>query len=158
MKNFFCNLNMRKKLISIFIITGLIPMICIGAISYFNARESLIKENYRSMELFRELTEAQFQDYFREKMLNGKTLAGINDIYRTIEIFQSYEKDSEEWLKGYNSLDRFLPTYVEYFGLNGIYITDLEGYIVYATEQLKGPLEVVNSSNRNFVIKAIDGQ
>lgn len=127
---------------------GILPMILITSLSYVQARNALMEENYHEIELFSKMTQRKFDDYFKSKEVNSQTLANTARLYQTVESFSQ---------STYDTYDAFLPMYAKNYGFDGIFVTTLAGDVLYSTEPYKN-IEGVNISHRNYFQRAANGE
>lgn len=154
----FKKLKMRSKLILIFVVTALIPMIILSAISYTQSRQALQDESFRKIQMFSQLTESKFNDFFESKVNAGNVLAETARIFNGLKVHKDTNGVGEDWSKAYTSIDGFLPTYSKRFGMEAVFITDSSGMIIYATDQFKEAMEGVDISKRSYFLTAQGGE
>jgi len=68
-------LNLKSKLIVIFLLIGFVPLSIIGVMSYKNARNSLISQSKEQLIGIRNLKEIQIEEFFRKIKGDIKTLS-----------------------------------------------------------------------------------
>ena len=61
------NIKMKPKLISIFLLVGIIPLICVGWWSSHLAKKALMTQAYDQLKAMREVKKAQVQRFFAER-------------------------------------------------------------------------------------------
>ncbi len=150
-------LKITAKILVIFIITGLIPMLIITVISFTQAQNSIKHEVFKEMELFTVLKEEEFGMYLHEKLVEGLTLSDTARIYRAVDNYNEFGINSAEWQQSYAELDGFLPVYTTRFGVLSIYITGLDGIGIYASGTFKDRIEGADFTIRQYFQTAITG-
>lgn len=150
-------MKMRTKLILIFIITALIPMLVLSGTSYLQSKEALSKQTYNQLGMFSQVTTSKFDDFFVQKTNAGSILADTARVYTGIAVYQEKGPESPEWQEAYKKLDGFLPTYAKRFGMEAAFITNKQGQIIYATDKFKTAMEGVDISARAYYKTAIGG-
>ncbi len=154
----FKKLKMRSKLILIFVITALIPMLILSSISYTQARNALQNESFNKILMFSQVTENKFNEFFAAKSNAGNILAETARIYNAVATNKDTGGTGEAWNKAYAQLDGFLPSYAQRFGMEAIFITNTKGTIIYATDKFKEAMEGVDISKRAYFQSAVGGQ
>lgn len=154
----FKRLKLRTKLILIFIITALVPMILLSTISYMQARSALQEESFNKIRMFSQITETKFNEFFQQKQSAGQILSETARVYNALATLKASGEASAEWQKAYAALDAFMPSYAQRFGMEAVFITDASGKIVYATDVFKEAMEGVDISARAYYQQAMGGQ
>jgi len=149
--------KLTSKILIIFLITGLIPMLIITAISYTQARSSIEDEVYSKMELFAELKEEEINKYLAEKMVFGLTLADTARVYNAVKVYNDEGGNSPLWQETYRALDAFLPTYTDRFEVLSIYIIGADGLGIYGTGTYKSNIEGSDFSIREYFKQSMAG-
>lgn len=150
-------MKMRSKLILIFIITALIPMIALSSISYLQSKDALTKQTYNQISMFSQVTNAKFNDFFLQKINAGGTLGTTARVYNGLATYQEKGAGSPEWQATYSNLDAFIPEFATRFGIEAIFITDLQGKSIYASGNMKTAMEGADLSARVYVQTALSG-
>ena len=150
-------LKITSKILVIFLVTGLIPMLVITAMSYFQARNSIEYEVFKEMEIFTSLKEDEIEKYFEEKLVFGLTLADTARIYRAVHVYNEFGEDSEEWQTSYRELEGFLPEYARRFGVLSIFLISKEGTGIYGSGNYKSNIEGANYSPRDYFNISMQG-
>ena len=156
------NFNMRSKMLIIFVITGLIPMLIIAGVAYQQSSTTLQKEIYLQMDQFGELTQLQFEDYFKQKEVYGEVLVNLPVVVNAFQVHQSTDGEPEDqataWQEAYSVLDGLMTDNLRRFGLGGLFITDAQGHSFYATEPFRSALEGVDLSGREYIQASMGGR
>jgi len=88
------NIKMRNKLIGLFIVTGLIPLILVGLLSTNIAKNSLMDISYNQLESVRGIKKTQIEKYFQERQGDMSVLSETVGTLRT-EAFRKLEAIQE---------------------------------------------------------------
>ncbi|SFI10455.1 X-X-X-Leu-X-X-Gly heptad repeat-containing protein [Tindallia magadiensis] len=151
------NLKIRNKILAIFLVAGLIPMLIISVVAYYQARTGIQHVAFEKTQMFGEMTERRMDQYFNEKLTNGWILSQTARIQQAVEVYTEFGPGSQEWQEVYRGLEDFLPGYAEEFGLRSIFITTDQGAAIYASGQLKNQLEGADVSIREYFQQSISG-
>ncbi|MFO7754230.1 MAG: methyl-accepting chemotaxis protein [Desulfobacteraceae bacterium] len=68
------NVKMKPKLISLFLIAGIIPIVIVGFFSSFKAQKSLIHDAHNQLSSVREIKKEEIQEYFHQRRENMNVL------------------------------------------------------------------------------------
>ncbi len=68
------NVKMKPKLISLFLIAGLVPIVIVGFFSSFKAQKSLIHDAHNQLTSVREIKKEEVQEYFHQRRENMNVL------------------------------------------------------------------------------------
>jgi methyl-accepting chemotaxis protein len=153
----FKKMKLRTKILFIFVVTALVPMIVLSALAYTQARSALLDESLHMISTYSSFTKSQFNDFFQSKQHAGSLLADTARIYSAMDTFRIEGKESPQWQQAYQMLDGFVPSYSDRFGIEAVFITDTEGTIIYATKAFKSALEGANIAQRNYFRTAVNG-
>jgi len=86
-------LSLKVKMIALFLLVGIVPLAAIAVISYIMASQNIEDEIYASIEMFADITEDQFNDYFEGRASDGRVLATSRDVYQSLNILQATQED-----------------------------------------------------------------
>lgn len=151
------NYKIRTKMVVIFIITGLIPMLLIAGVAYRQSSTTVQDQIFRQMEQFSEMTEVQFEDYFREKEVYGEVLAAMPLLENALLTLNAEGEDSEAWAAMVSAMEELMEGSRARFGLGALFLTDPEGVSVIATEPFKETLVGADLSDRNYIRESLAG-
>ncbi len=124
------DIKMKKKLISLFLIIGLVPLLFIGAWISYEARKSLMDKSYEQLVAVREIKKSQIIKYFAERKgdvgvlvhtVNMLTQAAFDKLETVQELKKAQLEDflnkvqvditalskSEDIMKLYENLDKY---------------------------------------------------
>src|SRR6056297_418684 len=151
------NLNLRKILIILFLLIGIVPLAVAGFLLFNNAQGEIESKVTKSMDMYGKITDSSLEDYFVEREGDTKILALNSDIRTGLSEYQTQNlnTDSENWQDNINTLEQFLPQFVEEYGYAFAFLTDVNGNVVYSTTR-DVPLGT-DLSSRDYVDRSIDG-
>ncbi len=159
-------MNLKVRLIVLFLLIGIVPLAVIGVISFTMASQNVEEEIYKGKEAFSELKDVQFRDLFDNTLGDGNVLAITTDIYQSLNILQGgvYQGQTVEiagdtsdplWLSRIAMLDDLTQRAMNEYGYAQIILTDSNGVIVY--DSLK-ELDGVDISDRSYIQGALNGR
>jgi len=76
------DIRMKPKLIGLFLIIGLLPLMGIGGLSSWLSRDALIKKSYAQLQSVREIKKAQIEKYFTDCKGDINVLTEITGAFR----------------------------------------------------------------------------
>lgn len=82
-------INLSTKIISLFILGGIIPMVAIGILSYTNSSKSLEKQAFNQLITVRDVKRAFIDDWFTKRKCNIVTLAKDEMVIHAIKEFKT---------------------------------------------------------------------
>ena len=159
-------MSLRVKLIAMFLLIGIIPLAAIGVLSYTMASQNIEDEVNSAMEMFGGLADTQLQNYFNERVADGRVLATTRDVYQSLYILeggihqgQSIEVPGDRtdpvWLARANILNDLLPTVDREYGFGFTFLTDSAGTVVFDSMRA---IEGADLSGRDYFQSAIGGR
>jgi methyl-accepting chemotaxis protein len=159
-------MNLKVKLIALFFLVGLIPVLAVGVLSYVLASQNIEDEVMSSLAMYAALTDEQIDGYFTERIHDGKVLATTRDVYQSLNILQGGEHQGETienagdlsdpmWRSRAAILDDLIPTVVREYGFAQVFITDPQGMVVYDS---LGQIVGADLSGREYFQSAIGGR
>ncbi len=151
------HLRMRRKLIVMFIITGLIPLMFIGFFSYNKSAKELEKEISKGKEIYLELTIEQLTKYFSDRESNGKAIAVNENINYVLKLFQENDIAKQQWKDEYNSLEKYFHLVLKEYGFTDMFVTTSKGEIIYVAKN-KEKLEGLSIYRRPYFQAALEGK
>ena len=79
--NIFSNLKMKSKLLLLFALTGLLPLLALSYISVSRASNAIETEVFAKNDLFLELKKDAVEEFHREAEGNWMMMSMINRVY-----------------------------------------------------------------------------
>lgn len=154
---FFRKWGLKAKLMVLFLVVGLIPLVIIGLLSYRSAEGEIRDEVFGAMDMYAGITDGELEDFFVEREGDVRVYANTSDIYQSMNNLQAadWDTDAEEWQESQENLENISETVVEEYGYDFVFITDPEGEAVYSTRD-----EVIGSdlSDRDYIQGSLDGE
>lgn len=129
------NLSVRKKIIVLFIITGLLPVIVVGWLTYAMAENNIRDAIFKGNDAFLKLTVSRLNNYFNEQMDDGWTFASSESVYKEFRTYFEIGENSDEWKEAYTKLDEYASTIALTYDYNDIFLTDLSGKVIYGVSK-----------------------
>ncbi len=152
----FKNLKLNYKLIGLFIITGLIPVLIFGVYSYYEAKANITSEVTRGNTIFFTLIRSELTDFFNERESDASALGNNPVIYKGLLNYNENGEDSVEWQTDYEDIDISLKIATKEYGYDFIFLSNLQGEVIYASES-KDKLEGSDLSSRDYVQNSLHG-
>jgi len=131
----FKNLSLKVKLITIFILIGLVPFGVIAIVSLNNSSaeiEAQIKDKLKAVE---EIKANQLESFFDERKGD---ISVLSDNRELIHAMQAYEKgynngglNSQDWSSADAEYNEFLSYYTNQYGYYDLFLIDNAGNVVY---------------------------
>jgi len=151
------NINLKKKLIILFLIVGIIPLAVAGYLLFNNAKGEIETKITKSMEMYGEITDNNLEDFFNEKESDINVLASNNNIKASVNRYktQDLNPQSEEWKYIRNDIDGYLKEFVNQYNYSFAFLTDKKGEVIYSTTK-DVPLGT-DLSSRDYINRSIKG-
>lgn len=148
--------KLQRKLVLVFMIVGLLPMLGIGFISYRSSQNNIREEVLKANDLFLEQVTANVQDFFAERERDALFISRTADVNNTLDYLRlaGYDLESSMWRSRRNVLENFAESVLQEFGYLSFFATDPEGKIVYSTNEDEIGLEM---KEERFVAEALSG-
>ncbi len=152
------NLNLRKILIILFIIVGIVPIAVAGYLFYNNAQGEIENKITKSMAMYGEITDNSLEEFFAEREGEIKVLALNNNIKSSLNKYhsQNLSTEDDDWQYNIHSFDNYLKEFVSQYGYSFAFLTDKSGKVVYSTTE-DVPLGT-DLSARNYINRSIKGE
>lgn len=144
-------------MITLFLLIGIVPVIVVGFLSFYNASENVRQEVLQKNTLFMNLVADELNEYFELRKKNTEMLAQTSDIYETINLYNALDRDltAPEWLVQEQKLEQLATTIVEKLNYTAVYVTDREGNVIYS--DFPG-LQGQNMAGREYLQRALAGE
>ena len=82
-------INLGTRLISLFAITGFVPLAAVGALSYYNSSKALKEQSFNQLISIRNVKKSNIEDWFNERKANIGQLAASNLTVNAIKEFRT---------------------------------------------------------------------
>jgi len=128
--------SLSFKLIGIFLIIGLIPLITVAFLSLNNAQEGFREEYFAKLKAVEEIKSNQIRSFFDERMADVTVLSESLNVKNTMSELNSVYKEegvnSPEYNQVISKYDTYLERYTEEYGYYDMFIINLQGDIIYS--------------------------
>ena len=146
-----------KRLLLMFLITGLIPMVIFTYVAYSIAASSVRKDFQRQNYSFLTITQHHLTTYFQEREHDAQHLASSGDVFNALLVADNRKDEPMTWEKSYSQLDSTLSAATKYYEYSNIFLTDILGTVVYSSND-KVYWEGANFSYKHFIKEALAGK
>lgn len=150
-------MSLRGRLVALFLLVGLVPVVVIGLISYYNSRDNLRSELLNSYQYFSRNADVGLQEYFAQVENDARFAAGAENVFQTLHILHEAGGDTqnEQWIERQPYLDDFAEMMVEDSGYAFVFFTNAQGTIVYSDRE-----DIIGAdvSERDYVQGGLSGQ
>ncbi|MBF0609904.1 MAG: HAMP domain-containing protein [Magnetococcales bacterium] len=132
------DVNMRPKLVSLFLIVGLVPMIFVGWYSEKSADAALMKTAFGQLEAVRSIKKTQIEKFFAERHGDIAVLAKNADAITSLEEMENaYETEGGKvngpvWNKWAKESTVWLNHFVKEYGYYDLFLIAEDGDVVYS--------------------------
>jgi methyl-accepting chemotaxis protein len=148
--------KMRTKLLIMFLVTGLLPILTISFLLLSNASNKMESDVMLKTEIYYYNVESRINDYYQERQGDGLVLSRIADLAEGLEFLEIHGSSSKEWRDQYKRIESLLKTVAKEYQFVDVFVTNASGDTVLATN-FKTELENVNLSQREYIKKGLDG-
>ncbi len=149
-------ISLKIKLVIFFLAVGLIPLLIVSILTYRQAQQLIRDEVYGAMGMYAALTDAELEDYFREREGDVRVLANSRDIFESLSIlkYSSLGIEDGRWISRTNRLEELMSIVEREYGYAFTYLTDENGVVVFSTrEETMG----ANLSTRDYIRESLQG-
>ncbi len=132
------NLNLKFKLMLLFLLIGVIPLIVIGLISVNTSQEEVREQTYNSIAMMGTQIENNLADFWQEREADINTFVNNNEIYENMNLMIDQTAEGETWDLDYFEfqVNEIVASMLEAnANYEVISLTDPQGRIAYSTEE-----------------------
>lgn len=151
------NLKMRTKLITMFVLTGLLPLVILGIVLQVRTATEITDNSISENTTFFSLKSHEVDEYYNERLGDGLVLSNTADIYGGLGTLQEEGANSPEWRDEYRDIDQLLNIAANEYGFLDVFLTNTNGEVVFAS-QYKEELEGNNLSERGYIQGGLSGE
>lgn len=151
------NLKMGIKLISVVVLTGIIPLLVLGLISYTSATTELENSVLKTNTVFSTVAASRLESYFFEREGDGVVIATSKSIVDNVDILSRDNNTARKIFIAKKELQTYLDVTCEKYGYTDIFLTDKYGNVIFSTK-LKELLDGVDLSIRDYVQGGLNGE
>ncbi|MGM0640931.1 MAG: hypothetical protein ACQESN_05870, partial [Thermotogota bacterium] len=142
------NLSMMMKLLVVFLVTGLIPILSIVIISGVITSNRMSEEVVSKIHNFGTLTSSQLTAFFEERIGDIKVIAENQSINNLLSEYL-VDKESEKFNNIYNNIGALSRQIEESYGYDNLFVLDNNGNAIFS-EKYKNYVEGVDFSQRDY--------
>lgn len=147
--------KLSTKMVSIFLLLGLVPLVTLGIISYQITSKSLKEETIQKLISVRDIKKGQIESYFAERIGDITVLSQMEEIESATIAFEEAFKEGVNSAAYKDVLKKYegdLKRYNDVYGYYDLFLMDLQGNIIYsvakekdfATNLVNGPYNTSN--------------
>ncbi len=135
----FNNMKLSTKLITFFLIMGLLPFTIISLVSYISGSSALDKAAHNQLISLRDVKKGQIEGYFGERMGDVSVLSQFPVVKEAMaayyEAFQGGGTNSLDYQKADLKYGPLLTAYEKEYGYYDLFLIHSDGQIVYTVEK-----------------------
>lgn len=149
--------SIKSKFVMIFLLVGLLPVLSVAVLSYYNAKGNIEAEVMGALDMYAGLTDSQVSSFFTERESDAKVYVASANVFEALSTLQSADWDETDpgWIAQKSRLDRFTKVTVEENGYSFIFLTDPQGRAVYSSRE---GVEGADLSIRDYVQRSLRGE
>jgi len=153
----FNNLKIHNKLLVMFLVTGLIPIIIASTLIINNASDKIEGEVLKSNELFTTLTKERINEYFYNREVDGILLASSKIISEGIEELNSFNSSDLEIAIIMEDFKEYLDLALDKYDYTDIFLTNKYGEVIFSNRYERIDIAPLVFSG-DFCDKAMKGE
>jgi methyl-accepting chemotaxis protein len=130
--------NLMKRLITLFLLGALIPIVIISIIIFKFPRKALKEESFNHLSSVREAKAQEILRFLESRISDASFLAESSDAKKAAERLEDYFMDNpfdfetREYKAIYERVDPFFSKYLEIYGYNDVYlISNSNSHVIY---------------------------
>ena len=127
------DVKMKPKLIALFLLVGLIPLLIVGLWSAYQAKNSLIDKSYAHLTSIRDMKKYQIERYFEERKGDMGILTEIIGMLRELAS-QKSDISTDQYKKIYDAYGKYLVNFVRIYGYYDLFLIDSQGEVFYTVK------------------------
>lgn len=133
----FKKMSLKIKLITLFLLIGLVPVMVISLLAYHSTTEQLREEAFSQMQMFGDLASHQIGEYIEGKEAELEVLASTRDVYHSLNILREIGGDFTDprWLERQALLESLSAAALQKFGIETFLITSTDSGAIYCTDE-----------------------
>ncbi|MFP4460487.1 MAG: methyl-accepting chemotaxis protein [Candidatus Zixiibacteriota bacterium] len=132
---FLDNIKFKPKMLGLFLIIGLVPLLIVAFVSIDKAKEGMMAESFDKLSVTQTLKSEQVSNYFDDLIQNLEVYSKNSAMHLCTERFDKAFKaggfNSEEYKKWEHYHGTKLEGYANTYGLYDLFIVDLEGNVIF---------------------------
>lgn len=150
-------MNLKVKFTFLFLLVGLLPVIIVSLLAYFDAQRNIQTEIFGGVCAVAELKSVAVPAYFQEKQRELQDIAKTSFVLAPLQQLKNANWDETDplWLAGKDRLDAYAQTFKGKKGVLSFFVTNAAGKVVYS---LTGAELEKDFSQREYIRGALAGQ
>ena len=158
MKKWLANLSLKPKLVILFLIIGLVPVIIVGVFSFRTSEQEIQNQIHNTISMAGYQTEASLNDFWNEREMDMLSTINNNEIYESMTESEDETDEGEEWAKGVfefrigETIDNIHESFEHY---EAISVTSPRGVVTYSTDEDDIGADL---SDRDYLQAALEGE
>ncbi len=150
-------MNLKVKFTFLFLLVGLLPVIIVSLLAYFDAQRNIQTEIFGGVSAVAELKSVAVPAYFQEKQRELQGIAKTSYVLAPLQQLKNANWDETDplWLAGKDRLDAYAQTFKGKKGVLSFFVTNAAGKVVYS---LTGAELEKDFSQREYIRGALAGQ
>lgn len=138
-------MRLSVKLISLFLLFGLVPLLVLSVLLDYQASNALREKSFAMLDAVRESRKKQVEDYFQERIRDVSALAETVAVVDTMKAAHHLLHESRqtgrvvgspEWQTAVETpLSRYLEKFNKIFGYYDLFLMDEDGHVVFSAER-----------------------
>lgn len=131
-------MSIRNRLLIIFFVLTAFPMLFVGTLSFFNAKEVIEKQTISALERIAELKAEQIEDYFRERKGDATAVRRYPSIIKNLPLISKMHEGevTPEHIKAIKELNDNLEVIQQAHNYEDVFLVNDEGLIVYSSHEI----------------------
>ncbi|NGZ05206.1 MAG: methyl-accepting chemotaxis protein [Magnetococcales bacterium] len=131
------DIRIRPKLITLFLMVGLIPLITAAWWTTHEAGDALMDSAFQQLDGVQAIKKTQIERFFEERIGDIRVLSGSVDLERALEsVGGAYETEQRKlngplWKQAVENNTRWLADFVKEYGYYDLFLIELDGDVVY---------------------------
>ena len=126
-------MSLKVKLIALFLLAGLIPIIAVSLINGRNTAAGLNEEIIKAMDMYAGKKSEALEDYLDQRAADSRVFAATQNIYQGLAILREsdYDIHAPDWNEWLLTLDKYVIAANRQYDFSQLYLTDIHGRVVY---------------------------
>ncbi|MFK4764663.1 methyl-accepting chemotaxis protein [Desulfobaculum sp. SPO524] len=142
--NFLRNMTLRVKLISLLIVSSLLPLILLGVMNSNLAEDALMQSSYNQLSAIAQIKKNQIEGYFTQRGVDAEILSNTRNVAEVFSILHNYSMGTVQDPKGpmdvaapeYQTIwkiyEGFFNNYIQKYGYYDVFVIDAErGHVLF---------------------------
>ncbi|MDH5721348.1 MAG: methyl-accepting chemotaxis protein [Spirochaetia bacterium] len=137
----FKNIRLRPKLLGLFLLVGLLPLVGIGIYSVKLANDAIMKNAFNQLEAIKVIKKNQITSFFNERKGDIVVLSSNEEVIESLKNFEkAYIKEGNKvngrlWKETEKEHGLWLQKYQKEYGYYDVFLIDLKGNVIYTNSK-----------------------